>query len=208
MIKKRGKEVLSESKDYLFFRGDASEVKDCVTHAAESCVDADAGLFSDLFKREVEIVSHFEHLLLRLRELVDESLYIRCDLLGDDKVFDGCFAEFFAIEDIDVVDVGALQVFGFLLTIIIDDEVVGYTRNPSEELSVFGVSALLNSKDSFNESLLENIVGDVFVFYNTNDVIKDSVFMSFEKGVKCFVVSRRVSFDQKIIGHACKFCHC
>ena len=47
---------------------------------------------------------------------------------------------------------------------MIDDKVVGDTRDPGREFSGVGVAALLDSSDGFYKSLLKDIVGNIAIF--------------------------------------------
>lgn len=193
---------VSECEYDVFFSSKSPEVEYGVSHSAERRVDAHSGELGDLLEREVLVVAHVEHLSLQVRKLADEIFHVFLDLGGDDHVFYGLFAKFLAVEHVDVIEVGTLHVFRFLLAVVVDDQIVGYTRDPCRKFPRFRVAPLLDRQDRLYEGVLEDIVGHILVLYDPQDVVVYPLLMAFEQYVKSLVAALRVSLDQLFIGHA------
>lgn len=81
------------------------------------------------------------------------------------------------------------------------------SRNPSGEFTVFGIAALTDCLNCLNKSLLKYIVSYVLVFDDSEDIVVDSILMSFEETVESFVITLRVNADELFVCHARKVCH-
>lgn len=119
---------------------DATQIEYGVTHAAKSRIDADACDLGNFLEAQSLVVAHFENLALQLGEFADQVLDICTDLVRNQNVFNCLLAQLLAVEDIHIRKVGTLQVFRFLLTVVVDDQVVGYARNPCGKLAVLSVA--------------------------------------------------------------------
>ena len=189
-------------KHHVFGGGNAAHVQNSVTHATKSGVDADTGGVGYFFKAHVSVVSHNQYFSLCFRKFIYQVANIFMNLFCNDQILDGLFAELFTIKDVYFLSIAALHIFGFLLTIVVYNQVVGYTRNPSGKLAMLRVSALAYSSDSFYESILKYVICYIFILYDTNDIVEDSVLMPFEQDVKSLFVTIALSFHQLFVGFA------
>ena len=110
----------SEGQDDILFGGDAPQVQNCITHAPQGGVDAYAGDLGNLLEGESLIVTHGQYLTLQFRQLLDQKLYVGAYLVGYQDILDGLLAQFLAVQYVDIRDVGALQILGFLLPVVVD----------------------------------------------------------------------------------------
>ena len=58
-------------------------------------------------------------------------------------------------------------------TIVVDDDIVGNTRQPPEELTRVCISATLHFRDRFKECLLEQVIGQILIFHYIHDIAED-----------------------------------
>ncbi len=66
---------------------------------------------------------------------------------------------------------------------------MGDTGNPCRKFAVLSVSPLFYCEDCLYKSLLKDIVGDILVFDYSQDIVVDTVLMSFQEGIKSFISS-------------------
>ena len=193
---------LSDCEDDILLGGDSSQIQDGISHPSEGRVDAYARDFGNLLEREVLIVSHVEHLPLERGKLLYEKPDVFADLVGDYDVFYCLLGQLLSVEHVNVLKVSRLEIFRFLLPIVVYYQVMRDSRYPGREFSVLGISALLDGRDSLDEGLLKDIVGHVLVFDYAEDIVENSVLVPFEEHVESVVVTLRISFDQILVGHA------
>ena len=103
------------------------------------------------------------------------------------------------IWDVHLVIVGRLQVLGLGLAEIIDNQVVGYACNPGGEMSVFDIASLLDGRDGFDEGILEDVIGQFFVFYRMVYVHVNAVFVTLQEFIKGLVCAIDIQRDQLVI---------
>lgn len=65
---------------------------------------------------------------------------------------------------------------------------------------MLGIASLLDGHDGFDECLLEDVVGNILVFYNVKNVGIDFLLMAFKQYVKSVVVVIGISCNQITVG--------
>ncbi len=78
---------------------------------------------------------------------------------------------------------------------------------PRGKFACFGITALPDGGDSLDKGLLEDIVGDIAVFYNRTDVGEHARLMAHKQCVEGFVVAFGVGSHQHIVGELLEFLH-
>ena len=78
---------------------------------------------------------------------------------------------------------------------------MGNAGDPCREFAGVGVSVLLDGCDCLDESLLKDVVCNIFVFDDVEYVVEHTVLMSAQQGVESFVVPVGVGIDQHFVGH-------
>jgi hypothetical protein len=66
-----------------------SEVDQRIAHPTQCGIDAHIGLFGNVFKAHVPVMTHFEHFLLLLRQVFHQPLHIIMNLSNNQFVFNG-----------------------------------------------------------------------------------------------------------------------
>ena len=179
-----------ERKLYLVLFGHFAYVEQGIAHAAQSGVDAHLRGIGNLFEAHVLVISHDEHFALVLGQGGHQPAYVGVYLAGDDGVFDGAFAQLFAVENIlFVILVVRHQILIPFLAVMVDDEVVRDACYPRGELARFDIATLLDGRNDFHECFLENIFTQVIVFDRVEYIGVNAVFVTRKQNVECLIVT-------------------
>ena len=197
----------SAGEGYIVFGGDAAHVNQGVAHAAQGGVDAHSGCLGYFLERHVAEKAHVQHLALALGERADYTVDVLVYLRVNKEVLYVPFGEVFAVENIHGLVVRRNGGVRFVLTVEVDDEIMGYAGYPRGEFARFGITALPDGGDGLYEGLLEDIVGYVAVFYNRANVGEHTRLMAHEQGVESFVVAFGIGSHQHVVGELVEFLH-
>ena len=200
-----------ERKLYLVLFGHFAHVEQGIAHAAQGGVDAHLRGIGNLFEAHVLVVSHDEHFALVLGQGGHQPAYVGVYLAGDDGVFDGTFAQLFAVEKdifnrkelsegtiaqlfaveniLFVILVVRHQILIPFLAVMVDDEVVRDACYPRGELARFDIATLLDGRNDFHECFLENVFTQIVVFDRVEYIGVNAVFVTRKQNVECLIVT-------------------
>ena len=154
----------------------------------------------NFFEAHVFVITHDKYFPLAVWKGLDKFANIGFDLVLYNCIFDGSFAQFFAIKDIHVFIIGDNIIIGFFLSEKIDNEIMGDSGNPCRELTVFGIASLLDSHDSLDKSFLKDVIRQFFVFYNIINVVESTDLMSFKQNIKSSIITFGIQRNQFFVG--------
>lgn len=193
----------------IVFAGKAAHVDDGIAHSAEGGVDRHPGCFGNLLERHIAVEAHHENLSLVLGEGLDEAAHVVGDLLVNEHILDSALAQLLAVEKIGtaLAGIGRHLVFALLLTIVVNDEIVGDARDPCRKLPAFGVAALAYGGDGLDERFLKDVVGKVFILYNIENVGEHTLLVTFEERVESLIFAFGISGHQLFVGELSQILH-
>ncbi len=129
------------------------------------------------------------------------------DLYVDQGVLDVVFGQILAVQEIVVHIISGNGALGLLGAESIHHEVARYAVQPCRELAHIIVSALSDSCDSLDESLLKYIVGQIAVAYHLEYIAEQPLAIPHKQSIERQVVTVSVSRHQLLVGELCKIAH-
>ena len=119
----------------------------------------------------------------------------------DNLVLAGCFAQTQAVQDFGLYLILADGTSCLALTALVDDEIMCDAHKPGTELAARLVLMGTNCHNSTRERLLEEVVGNIAVFYQKEDIGINVRLMASEQNVECTIVACFIQFNQLMVGH-------
>lgn len=160
----------------------APHVHDGITHAAESCVDADVCQLGYFLEREVLVETHADDLALRVRKLVHKLLDVSEYLRSHELVLDIGVLKVGLLKHVGIVEtLLAYLVFALASTEIVNNKVMRHTTKEREEFVVCRITMLSDDCNGTEECVLENVVRYIFVLDIEKYIRENSFIMSVEE---------------------------
>lgn len=182
----------------MFF-GQATEVDDGVAHTTQGRVDADAGAGRNVFEVALAVVAQDNDTTLLGRQHLDQLANALAGLLAHDGMLDVLLLD---AQRIYHVALGLVGDDGHLVvaTVVVDNEVVGDAHDPMDEFVFILVDALAERHDNLEECVLENVVGDIFVFDDRKNVAINLRLITRKQLLETGIITVLVTFNQLIVG--------
>ena len=193
---------------------DATHTHQGIPHTSKSCIDTHTCNFSNLLKAEVLIETHIYHLALTIWKGINKTTYVAESLFVDHLSFNIIVTQVDIVEQIDlglIIGDGILVAF---LTKSVDNHVMSNTGEPRTKLTRSGVTPLLDSGDSLDKGLLEDILCYLLTTYYKIDVIEKFTLITSKQLIKRLIITLRITCNQHIVGkhiqvfHYYLLCYC
>lgn len=189
----------SELDAHIVLFGQAAEVDDGVAHSSEGGVDAHAGACGDVFEVAFAVVAEDDDAALLGGEHFDELADVAAGLLAHDALLDVVIVE---REGLNHIMVGTVGHDGHLVcaAVHIEDVVAGDAHDPMDEFVFIAVGSIVDGCDHFEEGILENIVGNIFVFHYGKYIAIHLGLIAGKEQVKTFDVTIHIALYQLVVG--------
>ena len=168
--------------------GEAAEVDDGIAHTAEGGIDADPCAGGNVLEVALAIVAQDDHAALLGGQHLDELADIAAGLLTHDGLLDIVFVDFEVVEHVAVGPVGD---DGHLAVAaeMVDNQVVGDTHDPMDELVFILVGATVDGGDDLEKGVLEDVIGGFLVLDNRENIAVDLGLIALEEGIETGIVT-------------------
>ena len=116
--------------------------------------------------------------------------------MAHDVIFDRAVAKFDIIEKIHFHFVIGNRVFIAFLTEVVDNQVMGDTGNPCLKLTVFGITALFDSHNHLDKSLLKDIIRQIFIAHHKIYIRIDTALVTVQQHIKGSIITLCIKDNQ------------
>ena len=96
---------------------------------------------------------------------------------------------FDVIEEVHLGFIVGHHIFVLLLTEKVYNQIVSDASEPSGELSVFGISTLLDGDDGLHEGFLKNVFSQLIVAYRKEYIGIQLILVSLQQNIKSLIVA-------------------
>ena len=177
---------------HVVLLGQPAEVDDGVAHTTQGGVDADTCAGGNVFEVALAIVAQDDDAALFWWEHLDEFAYIATSLLSHDGLLDIVVVDAEVVEHVAIGSVGDDRHLAVAAEMV-DNQVMGNAHDPMDEFVLVLVGAAVDGGDDLEKSVLEDIVGGVFVLDYGKDVSVNLGLITFQKGIETGVVTISVT---------------